>query len=107
MNSISKPDIVDLLRIADHKRWFTPRIRYASIRSKPELLKDLCVYFLVRKAGKRLKFLPKRYLFAVPVLEYDLVAKRFLFDGELVDIVKTSRERPTFSIRREKVTVQF
>ena len=41
MERISKPHIVDLLRVFDRKRWIQPRIRYASVRSKPELIKDL------------------------------------------------------------------
>jgi len=45
MQRISKPHIVDLLRIFDRRRWFVPRIRYASVRSKPELIKDLAKYF--------------------------------------------------------------
>ena len=41
MNAICKPHIVDLLRIFDKRRMVTPRIRYASVRSKPELIADL------------------------------------------------------------------
>ena len=48
MNHISKPHIVDLLRIFDKRKFFVPRIRYASVRSKPELLKDLKYYFGTR-----------------------------------------------------------
>ena len=39
MERISKPQIVDLLRVFDLRRLVQPRIRYASVRSKPELIK--------------------------------------------------------------------
>ena len=32
---------MDLLRIFDKHKWIRPRIRYASVRSKPELIADL------------------------------------------------------------------
>ncbi len=41
MERISKPHLVDLLRIFDKRRWLHPRILYASVRSKPELIADL------------------------------------------------------------------
>ena len=52
MERISKPHIVDLLRIFDRRRWFIPRIRYASVRSKPELIKDLKKYFFTSYVDK-------------------------------------------------------
>ena len=53
MNQISKPHIVDLLRIFDKNRMISPRIRYASVRSKPELLKDLAHHFDTSRWGIR------------------------------------------------------
>ena len=47
MQRISKPHIVDLLRYFDRNRLFSPRIRYASVRSKPELIADIKSGFLV------------------------------------------------------------
>ena len=44
METISKPHLVDLLRVFDKRKWFVPRIRYASVRSKPELIKDMQKY---------------------------------------------------------------
>ena len=58
MQRISKPDLVAFLRIRDHRRWLCPRIRYASIRSKPELLADLRRFFLVRQRGSLLELTP-------------------------------------------------
>ena len=107
MNSISKPDIVDLLRIADHNRWFMPRIRYASVRSKPDLLADLKIYFSEKKVRNVLYFLPKRDLPLVPDIRYHLKQKQFLFDGKVVDVVRVSREKPKFEIVVGKVIVSF
>ena len=49
LHKISKPHLVDLLRMSDHNRWLQPRIRYASVRSKPELIRDLEDHFLVKE----------------------------------------------------------
>jgi len=107
MNKISKPDLVDLLRIADHSNWFFPRIRYASIRSKPALIQDLRLHFADRQKGDFLEFGNRRQNDRLPHIVYDLTYRRFLFDGKPVDAPKLSREKPVFSIRREKVTVSF
>ena len=107
MNKISKPDIVDLLRISDHRRWFSPRIRYASIRSKPELLEDLRVHFSEKLRGHILEFLPKNPRLRVPKLSYDLKRKTFLFDGLVVDVPKKSREKVRVTFSKGPVTVTF
>ena len=107
MNKISKPDIVDLLRISDHRRWFSPRIRYASIRSKPELLADLRVHFSERLRGHILEFVPRNPRLRVPPLSYDLKKKTFLFDGVVVDVPKKSREKVKVSFVKGPVTVTF
>ena len=108
MKNISKPHLVDLLRIFDLKRWIHPRIRYASIRSKPELLKDLRKHFReVLPPGRPHILQFQHSLRHVPEIEYDLKKKFFLFDGIRVDAPKTSRERPTFVIRKGQVTLTF
>ena len=56
MNQISKPHIVDLIRIFDKNRYINPRIRYASVRSKPELLNDLRMHFRVSCRRKEKTF---------------------------------------------------
>ena len=96
MDKISKPDLVDFLRISDHNRWLHPRIRYASIRSKPNLLDDL--RFLPRFPAKH-RGLPK--------IEYHLKEKTFLFDGEKIDAPRKSREKVVFRFSREPVTLTF
>ena len=107
MNRISKPDLVDLLRISDRLRWFNPRIRYASIRSKPALIADLKIHFAECITGQRLHFLPRHMMSQVPSIVYDLKIRKFLFDEEIMDVPTFSREKPRFSIRKEKVTVSI
>ena len=47
MQDISKPRIVDFLRTCDKLNWVHPRIRFASVRSKPELIEDIEMNFTV------------------------------------------------------------
>ena len=93
MQRISKPDLVDFLRISDHRRWLCPRIRYASIRSKPELLADLRRFFAERLRGRVLELTPRSALLRrrLPRICYDFGAKTFLFDNAVVDVPKKSR----------------
>ena len=101
MQKISKPDLVDFLRISDHRRWLFPRIRYASIRSKPELLLDLRKHFAEKLRKNVLELLPRnpKVRARLPQIQYDFRAKTFLFDGKRVDVPSKSREkvRLTFS----------
>ena len=107
MSAISKPCLVDLLRIADRNHWFSPRIRYASVRSKPELLKDLGMYFHFRKRKGKIEFVPKRNLVLVPSIEYSFGKSCFLFDGEPIDVCLKAREKPVFRYIEGPVTVEF
>ena len=108
MQSISKPHIVDLLRIFDKNRWIIPRIRYASVRSKPELIADLSEHFLTEiTPGGTLLFLPFGRLYGVPRIEYDLENRRYILDGEVVDVPKRSRQKLMFRISHEPVTLTF
>ena len=102
MNQISKPHIVDLLRIFDKNRMISPRIRYASVRSKPELLKDLSHHFDTLQVGLRILFKPRN----VPEIVYQLKEKQFYFDGKRVNVPEESRARPVFS-RKGPVTLTF
>ena len=45
LTNIAKPAIVELLRVFDENQWVVPRIRYASVRSKPELIEDIQRHF--------------------------------------------------------------
>ena len=104
---ISKPHLVDLLRIFDKRKWIVPRIRYASVRSKPELIADLNQHFLVRKSGDVLRFFPRNLRLGVPTIEYDLSRRKYLMDGEVRDVPKESRRKPLFSISHVPVTLDF
>ncbi len=105
---ISKPHLVDLLRLSDRNRWLFPRIRYASVRSKPELITDLMVHFRLLQVRQRLVFLPKQHTRScIPQIEYDLALKKFLVEGIPQDIPKLSRSRPRFSISNLPVTLTF
>ena len=109
MNRISKPDLVDLLRISDHRRWIHPRIRYASIRSKPDLLKDLRRHFQERVRKGVIEFVPRfpAKLRNLPKIQYHLKEKTFLFDGRVVDAPRRSREKVLFHFSRGPVTLTF
>ena len=107
MNQISKPHIVDLLRIFDKNRYINPRIRYASVRSKPELLNDLKVHFQIRVVGGLIYFDPVNPLPRVPRIHYCVSEKKFYFDNLPVDVPTASRQRPRFEIRRGPVTLYF
>ena len=108
MEKISKPNLVDLLRLSDRERWFCPRIRFASVRSKPCLIADLrSLYKDVRK-GEFVHFVPRRSLSDhVPDIQYDVKRRTFLLDGDVMNVPKISREKPVFSIRHEKYTLTF
>ena len=109
MDKISKPDLVDLLRISDHRRWLHPRIRYASIRSKPNLLEDLRKHFVDRLKRGIIEFVPRfpNKLRELKKIEYILKLKTFFFDGEMVDAPKKSREKVLFRFSRDPVTLTF
>lgn len=109
MNQISKPHIVDLLRIFDKNRMISPRIRYASVRSKPELLKDLAHHFDTSQVGNRVEFTPRKqhHFRGVPTIHYDLKEKQFYFDGKGVNVPEQSRARPVFQVKKGPVTITF
>ena len=109
MNQISKPHIVDLLRIFDKNRMISPRIRYASVRSKPELLKDLAHHFDTSQEGDTIMFKPRKqhHFRGVPLIKYHLREKQYFFDGKPVNVPEESRARPVFQITKGPVTVTF
>ena len=103
MKSISKPHLVDLLRIFDQKRWIHPRIRYASVRSKGELLEDLGRHFGAFKQNGRVVFVPRTQK-NLPKIEK---ARVFILEGVVQDFPRQSRQKPKFSIRRGPVILKF
>ncbi len=108
MNHISKPHLVDLLRIFDRRKFFVPRIRYASVRSKPELLKDLHRHFGTRLTKTNVEFLPKSSVSStVPIIRYHLTTRKYYFDEEVVDPPTHCRHLPSFQILKTPVTLYF
>ena len=107
MNAISKPHIVDLLRIFDKRRMVTPRIRYASVRSKPELISDLSRHFVACKLKDVIQFKTTTSYLKLPEIRYHLKLKKYTFDGVLVDVPRESREPIKFEIRRGPVVISF
>ena len=107
MEDISKPRLVDLLRTFDKMRWLVPRIRYASVRSKPMLIRDLRDFYSDAREGDFVLFKPKTLmrLARVPDIRYNAVTRQFLFDGEVRDLPRHSRRPILFAIRREPVTL--
>ena len=104
---INKPSLVDLLRLCDKRRWCQPRIRYASIRSKPELCRDLVQFFDFKTDGNVIVITPKKPIKDFPDLRYDPVLRYFLLDGRRFDAAKVSRQRPQFRLERKKVVLEF
>ena len=98
LSLISKPHLVDLLRHFDKMQVICPRIRYASVRSKPELISDICQVFKIKRNLALINFVPK-HLKGFPEVQYDLGNRRYLFDSLPLDIPKISREKPKFQIR--------
>ena len=108
MNQISKPHLVDLLRIFDRRKYFVPRIRYASVRSKPELLADLDNYFNATLSGDFVIFRAKRTTPQdVPAIGYSTKERQFYFDGEVIDAPTQSRMQPRFCVTKGPVTLSF
>ena len=107
MNAISKPHIVDLLRIFDKRRMVTPRIRYASVRSKPELICDLSRHFEACKVRDVVVFKTTTAYLKLPAIRYHLKLKKYTFDGVLVDVPRESREPIKFEIRKGPFVVSF
>ena len=103
---ISKPHLVDLLRCFDRRKWISPRIRYASVRSKPELIADILREFSILKVRKRVCFHPER-VHGLPAIEYDLERKQFLFDGTALNVPRVSREKPLFQVLKGPHVVSF
>ena len=107
MKSISKPHIVDLLRMFDQKKWITPRIRYASVRSKGELLEDLSQHFKSFSFHGKVTFVPRHPIDFLPKLEYNLKERAYYLGGEKQDFPRASRSPPKFSVRKGPVTLTF
>ena len=93
LNLISKPLLVDLLRTFDHKKWLQPKIRYASVRSKSQLITDILKRFEITKNRNILSFCPKFPHPIHPKITYDLKKKTYLFDDKPLNIPDYSRTK--------------
>ena len=108
MEKISKPNLVDLLRLSDREKWFSPRIRFASVRSKPCLIQDLRRLFHDVRMAEFVHFVPRTNLPAhVPRIAYCTRTRTFLLNGLPIDVPKISRVRPVFEVRHGKYTLHF
>ena len=108
LNRISKPLLTSLLRVFHARRYLVPHIRFASIRSKPELCKDLGRYFETTLVENIIHFLPRSNVpRSVPAIQFDLKAKHFLFDGVPVEVPTVSRQHPRFVVHHGPVTLTF
>ena len=111
MERISKPHLVDLLRIFDKRRWLHPRILYASVRSKPELIADLARFFYVYIREEMVHFKVRgevaTSLSHLPVISYNCEKRQYLFASHPFDVPAESRKKPSFSISHGPVTVTF
>ena len=107
VTKLTKPSLVDLLRLCDKHRWCAPRIRYASIRSKPDLCHDLVKFFSFTEEGDFVYIKPLRPILNFPDLKYHLKSRRFWKDGVLFDAATVSRQKPQFHLERKTVTLQF
>jgi len=107
MEHISKPRIVDFLRTCDKHNWVYPRIRFASVRSKPELIRDINEHFVVCLEETFVCITPRRHSRRIPAIQYDLEARKYLLNGEYRELQRESRRKPSFVILRHPVTIQF
>ena len=105
LENISKPKIVDFLRVCDRKNWVYPRIRYASVRSKPTLLKDIRDHFAEIQGDREVELVPLRDAGRLPRIQYDFDRKKFLFDGETIDLPKVGKVE--FHIVQGPIVVDF
>ena len=107
INVISKPLIVDLLRTFDKNKWLSPKIRYASVRSKSDLIKDLQRHFRFEQHKKLIRFLPKASKPRHPVIEFDLRTRLYSFDGRPLDVPEISRKVAPFEFRHGNFFLYF
>ena len=107
INVISKPLIVDLLRTFDKNKWLSPKIRYASVRSKSDLIKDLQRHFRFEQHKKLIRFLPKASKPRHPVIEFDLRTRLYSFAGRPLDVPEVSRKVAPFEFRHGNFVLFF
>ena len=106
MNEISKPHLVLLLRAFDRLKYFVPRIRYASVRSKPDLVNDLSHYYRTRTTKDTIHFLARHHVpSGVPKIRYCLIDRQYYFDDKPLNPLKQAK--CPVEIRRGSFVVEF
>ena len=104
---ITKPNLVNFLRICDKKRLTVQRIRYASIRSKGALIKDIMRYFYGTQNDSIITIRSKDHNPRFLELEYCTERRSFLREGRPFDCEVVSRKKPEYQIEHKKVTLNF
>lgn len=104
---ITKPNLVNFLRICDKERLTVRRIRYASIRSKGSLIRDIMNYFQATFYGTTISILSKYRNPRFAPLGYCTDRRTFLRDGVPFDCEIVSRKKPQYSIEYKDVTLHF
>ena len=105
---LPKPSLVDFLRLCDRRRWCSPRIRYASIRSKRELCEDLLKKFRFVEEDSIIRIVPLQTIRGFPkTCHYDTKARAFFLDGKQYDMARASRKKPTFRLEHKTVELVF
>ena len=99
---ITKPNLVNFLRICDKERLTLRRIRYASIRSKGSLIRDILIYFRAEFEGTIIRIISK---FRNP--RFGVERRTFLRAGVPFDCEIVSRRKPQYSIEYKDVTLHF
>ena len=111
LTNIAKPAIVELLRLFDENQWVVPRIRYASVRSKPELIEDIQRHFRASIREGMVHLSPNhcklRSLERVPPIWFDLARRRWFVRGEQLPPVRVRKELLGFRIWRKRCTLRF
>jgi len=104
---ITKPNLVNFLRICDKERLTVQRIRYASIRSKGALIKDIMRYFYAVQNDAILTIRSKEHNPRFVELEYCTERRSFLRQGQPFDCEIVSRKKPQYQIEHKRVTLNF
>jgi hypothetical protein len=104
---ITKPNLVNFLRICDKERLTLRRIRYASIRSKGSLIRDILIYFRAEFEGTIIRIISKFRNPRFDPIGYCVERRTFLRAGVPFDCEIVSRRRPQYSIEYKDVTLHF
>ena len=99
--SFSKPELTNMLRYLSYMQYLSPyKIRYASVRSKHQLLSDVKQFFKLEFTKDYVLFRLTRYLLRrVPDIRFCLKSRLWLFDQIPVDT--------TIPLAQKCVTIRY